>query len=563
MLIRDLVNLIKQRALVGQIVPDTYGTPPQDRVQQDFAPPRTPAIAPALAYLIFRGQLTPPVGHPLADVPGIESAVVFWLRGAKGIGAWLIDLPADGLDRQPERTWNRATNDYFSLGHVLRWADSRPGQVARRIVVCSRDAATETLRCEVFTVLTPDGQPRDGNRDGRIDAQLAFAYSFPEAHASGLPTVEIAPAVNFFAYLSVVFSDTAYRADPAVDTWLSVNVGSRTQIGYDWEYDLEAGTPTGQYDLRCATQNFDHIGSYPQSSLPPFTWPPPMRRQSILAPGSSDVGCFRWEPNPTYDASDPTSPKYAVYSYAYALSSPPVGTPIDGGWTAIDAANRTVSQFLHDPQTGPRPLSFAARHYEHLGGRTIWGIQKEYAGRSRFRYRYPCTMNVSRHSETAVDQTAHIYIVESRPWRAYGVLTLRDGITTYEDLPDGVQAIARVNEGAFGSSGGNLSATAPAFTASWRSTGLSAGNVGTLPQGQRLYLYGDVLPDGDFWIVTRESANSEAPGSFYIARGGAAFALPAHVPGGIFGGKPRAYDIRERDGRVWVFNRGGGGEQLR
>lgn len=534
--------------------------------QADFLlVPWTPVMAPELAYLIFRGQLTPPVGHPLADVPGIEGAVVFWLRGAKGIGAWLIDLPSGGLDRQPERTWDAAMDDYRALGHLVRWADAGKSRtLARRVVICSRDATTSTLWCEVFTILTPDGQPRDGNGDGRIDAQSVIGYSFPEAHASGLPTVEIAPAANFFAYISVVFSDTAYRANPIVDTWLSVNVGSRAQIGNDWEYDLEGGTPTGQYDLRCATQNFDLFGSYPQSPLPPFTWPPPMRRQSILVPGSSDVGCFRWEPNPTYDASDPMSPKYLVYSYGYVLSSPPVGTPIPpGGWTAIDAANRSVSQFLHDPQTGPRPLSFAARHYEHLDGRTVWGIQKEYAGRSRFRYRYPCTVNVSRHSTTAIDQPAHVYIVESRPWRAYGVLTLRDGITAYEDLPDGVQAIARVNEGAFGSSGGTLLATAPAFTASWRSTGLSAGRVGSLPQGQRLFLYGDVLPDGDFWIVSRESANSEAPGSFYLARAGAAFALPAHAPGGIWGGKPAAYDIRERDGRVWVFNRGGGGEEIR
>lgn len=537
------------------------------RVSADFLLAPWAAIGEHLgALLVFRGRLTPPSGHPLYG-SGIDAADRFWLRGKRGLGAWVIDLPV-GPDRQPDRVWDKGAGDYRALSHLLRWADvGNPQRPARRIVLCSRDAATSTLLCEVFSVLSLVGVPRDPDRDGHIEAQPVTAYSFPEAHASGLPTIAIAPATAFFAATGVVWSDIPYRADPTVDTWLSVNVGSRALAHYDWEYDLEGGTPTGQYDLRCAVQNFDLFGAYPPSSLPPFTWPPPMRRQSLLSPGSSDVGCFRWEPNPTYDAADPTSPKYAVWTYGYVLTSPPTGTPISpSGWTVITAASRTVEQMQHDPQTGPRPISLAARHFEHLdgaNGRTVWGIQKEYLGRSRFRYRYPCTLNVSRHSTTAVEQSAHIYLPETRPWRAYGVLVLRNGATVYEDLPQGIQGIERFNEGAFGSNGGFLRATSPVFTTSWRNTGLSAGSLGTLPGGARVRLYGDVLEDGDFWAVVQGSGNSETAGPLYLARRDAAFELPAHSPGGIFGAKPRAYDIREREGRVWVFNRGGGGELLR
>jgi hypothetical protein len=466
------------------------------------------------ALLLARAGITPPPGHPLRSTPPQE-IVANWIIGTSD------------LYRVPEAPpYNR---EFINNNGVLAWSTGEP--FGRYVAWAAYLPATQENICEVLTALTDGGDVLDAG-DGTVAAQLVVRYFQPRILSAAGPT--IAPAQRYYQQAALAVSDIPYRVNPSETDWLVVHPDSGAFVGVDYEYDIAGGTPAGMYDFRVACQNTNQAAQ--------LIFPPPPLQQSNLVPGSSDVGAFRWEQSPSWNPSNPTSPRYDVYSYIYTFSQEPppdFPRPTPGLWTDLTHPPADVVS-LHQNQSGVL-TNYGVRFFDATQ-QTVWALHKSWTGKSLFRYRYATTMQVTDFGNRVRIQPGHIYQTEEVAFVAEGLRIVTDGVVTYDDLSNGVVQIVRTNEEPFPSKGGQLLLTAPSKTKTFR--GLAQAST----PGDRHYLIPHALPraGGDVWVLVADQATATSSVTHAVVS--IATEVPVTLPDASF-----TVSITEVDGRLWIF----------
>jgi hypothetical protein len=402
---------------------------------------------------------------------------------------------------------------------------------------------------EAFELRQANGQLRGSGENGsdgdfprvRLHEHNSIGQTVTPAAAAG--------ALRFGTQMGQwAVSSSPYRVDKnaGANPWLTI--GAEIMTWDDWEYDLEGGTPAGWYDLRAGCQN---MVTSPEVAL---SYPPPPKKQSEVQPGSSDVGCFRWVPNPNWVPDEPTSRKYRVHSYAFSIDHTiaPDGSPMEYGstWDTIDSSGGVLQLKKDRFQSLSFEEDAGATWYEGANpaeSKMMWALIKTFDGQSAFRYRYPCSFTTVRKGGNTTDP-GRIYQIEERDWGASGLRVLDGDSVIYDDGP--VVALARVDEeDTFPSSGGWFALTNPQPNTTLR--GLWDGGL----DFYRLRPHPLVRADGDFYVLSEfyTFRTKPATGDFKIARRNVLldtpidFAAAATMPWAL---------IREVDGRLWIFAHG-------
>lgn len=432
----------------------------------------------SIGWLLFHGGVT------LADGTTVNDAI--WLRSVKQILQVL--RPSDGVTRNFIVDQPGSAVQWAKFRGVIDPATTLPAKFTRKCVWGTSDATN--LRAEVFSILDPSGKAI-GNP---VTPNPVRAFTHVR-NRTGLAAVTMDPDTNSYHDQTMTFGDTAYRVDPTVvPVWLTV--GARVQVLRDWEYDLPGGTPAGQYDLRVACQNWS--GST-------FLFPPPSKFQSVVSPGSSDVGCFRWVPNPSYVASDPTSAKFNVESYAFSINTataPPLApAALGSSWDSITTP-ATVAQELEGTQSVQ--YSTYGATYRELTDELIMALEAEASARSRFRYRYVTGVTTKFVNGTTSAGTGHLTQVEDFTWTAIGLRIVNNGVVGYDDMPNGLTHIGRYTL-AFPNSAPQaaLKILTPATTTTLRGFLGDATSSGNKMDICRLFVGILGLPGGDFVVALR------------------------------------------------------------
>lgn len=458
-------------------------------LQTDFMPYPGLARTVGRAFLIaFYDPMLPPDGHPLAPGPYYKEV---WVRSQTGRQLWRIVNPT-GADYPNGFT----ISNLYTIGlPVLDWGRSAT-LVPPRAFAWAGFSADAHLAPPPATV--PPGTPIGPtalyaeayailanallveSSPGVVDMTHRLAHdTFPTSGspAEDQPAPTFDPATQLYgtnptnANLALAYSDTPYYVD-ASDTWITI--GPRIGGSVDFEYPGDApfhpvGTPAGKYELRAACINSfaPHSATFPPSALP--------QKNSVIAPGSSDVGLFRWTPTVGYDPTNPLSPPYQVDSYGYTItysapSLPPLAPDQFGSlWETITPGTLALWQASQGYDDHVRN-NLQAPYYQHLGltyqedtAELVWLLGRNFQAQYRATYRWTTTFSVKRMDGSFVTQNGHIYQHEAPQWTARGLRVRVNGADTQVDYPAGVTHIVRQSEGPFPSKGGHLEATAPAI----------------------------------------------------------------------------------------------------
>lgn len=460
--------------------------------KQDFAP-LIPWAAERRAWLAVFAEAYLTEDHPLHVPDSYVKAL--WIRPGIARPDQIYRLltedgktiPEDGRERyfSPTATWYSLTPHHGSVS----WAE--PAGPFSRLLATFLPSVGEsllpgsTIYSEVWEVLDGAG---DVVHDGDGNVVPNRVLDLPPITRESTHGLSLQPAERYGADLMECWSVTPYRVAGDA-SWLTI-LGPMTwdnnePVIFDgWEYDLAAGTPAGQYDIRASVENCS--GMYNGYKYTPTRYPPP-NRSRVSGRWISGVWwyyltmCYRWVPNADYDPGDPLSPPFWVHAYRWTYSDQaPSDLPINSSWTAVAPGDRTVEASATGQTIALSPGDFLYREGEEpsrvLGkGYSLWGL---------FRYRVPGTMRADLKGGGQSFQAAAIHLREDVLRVPGGLRTMSGENIVYDDPV--VSTLLREGEEAWPSGGGII--TVADLTSTMRG---EPGIVGTVK----------ARPGGDFWAL--------------------------------------------------------------
>lgn len=446
-------------------------------------------------------------------------------------------IPEDGRERyfSPTATWYSLTPHYGSVS----WAE--PVGPFSRLLATFLPSVGEsllpgsTIYSEVWEVLDEAGNvAHDGAGNVVPNRVLDLAPITRESSHS----LSCDPALRFGAALNECWSLTPYRVSAGA-SWLTI-LGAMTWnngqpvIFEGWEYDLEDGTPDGEYDIRASVENASAM--YNGYKYAPVRYPPPNQSRVCGRWISGTFWyyltmCYRWVPNAGYDPGNPNSPPFWVHAYRWTYSDlAPSDLPINASWAAVAPDDRTVEVSAKAQTITLAPQDFL---YREDGAESCRAFSKGYSLSALFRYRVPGTMRADLKGGGQSFQSAAIHLVEDILRQPTGLRTMAGESIVYDDPV--VSTLLRTGEGAWPSGGGIITV---------------AGLTPTM-----LGLRGTVKarPGGDFWALVLDRGDFPYPTPWGEAK---VLSLTQEIVLGAGSDSEIMYaDVvrfSEADGKLWV-----------